>query len=174
MTELTAEIVRELLDYNPDTGEFVWKHRTENEGNFNARWEGRVAGTKDRKGYITIKIQGKKYAAHRLAWLFTYCEWPVDQVDHINNIRDDNRICNLRQADSFINSQNQKRAQKDNVSSGLLGVSFHKPNKKWLARINYEGRTHLIGCYDCKHKAHEAYLDAKAKHHSGYVAEHYK
>ena len=181
MTELTAEIVRELLDYNPETGDFYWKYRDVKW--FNSQracnsWNTKYAGNKTfclyRNKYLGVVIFHKKRLAHRIAWLYVHGEWPDGQIDHINNVRDDNRIINLRVVTANQNQHNQKRAQRDNKSSGLLGVTFNKANKNWVANIHIKGKQKHIGCYDCKHEAHEAYLEVKAKYHSGYVGDNYR
>ena len=84
---LTAERLREVLDYDPDTGVFTRKVRTASSVKV-----GDVAGSLNGKGYIRIRVDGRLYFAHRLAWLYVHGEWPVDQVDHINGIKNDNRI----------------------------------------------------------------------------------
>ena len=85
---ITQEELKELLDYNPETGLFTWNV-------YNNIKNKTTAGTFN-DGYIQIKIKQKIYQAHRLAWLYVYGEWPKGQIDHINGIRDDNRIENLR------------------------------------------------------------------------------
>jgi hypothetical protein len=92
MNMLTAEQSREQLDYNPETGEFRWKVPR------NGVIVGAKAGTDCHDGYISIRIFGKRYMAHRLAWLHHYGEWPIGGLDHINGQRWDNRIVNLRLA----------------------------------------------------------------------------
>jgi hypothetical protein len=84
--------VHELLSYEPRFGYFFWKI---NRGSSKA---GDVAGSVCPDGYRLIKVDGKSYKAHRLAWLMTHGEWPAEQIDHINGVRTDNRIVNLREA----------------------------------------------------------------------------
>ena len=116
MSDLTAERLREVLDYGPDTGVFTWKIRT------NSRVKvGDVAGALRPDGYIQISIDGRLHRAHRLAWLYVTGESPPDQIDHINGVRDDNRIANLRLATSAENKQNLRRAKSRN-KTGFLGV----------------------------------------------------
>ena len=106
--ELTAERLREVLAYDPDTGVFTWKARTSPFSRVNV---GDVAGNLRRDGYIEICVDGRKHQSHRLAWLYVYGEWPADQIDHINGIRTDNRIANLREANNAENHHNLRKAR---------------------------------------------------------------
>jgi hypothetical protein len=98
---LTAERLREILGYDPETGLFTRLVRT---GRIRA---GEVAGTAHSRGYRSIVIDGRVYLSHRLAWLYVHGEWPPEQIDHINRNRADNRLVNLRAAKQ---SQNNVRA----------------------------------------------------------------
>src|SRR5687768_770720 len=113
---LTAEKLRELMDYNPDTGVFLYRKRR------GRRSAGLEAGSIV-KGYRLISL-GKQYSAHRLAWLYVYGEWPAGDLDHINCVRDDNRIANLREATDSQNNANRTLAPKN--SSGFKGVCWNK------------------------------------------------
>lgn len=122
---LTAERLRELLHYDPKTGAFTWivarpKCRV-----------GEVAGGLTEKGYRKIRIDGRKYLAHRLAWLYMTGEWPADEIDHERSERDDNRWVKLRPADRLTNQRNQKRFRTN--TSGVTGVA--PAGKKWSAYI---------------------------------------
>lgn len=118
-------------------------------------------------GYVVIMIDGKSYQAHRLAWLYIYEKWPDNMIDHLNTIRDDNRITNLRDVEHNINIQNQRRAQKNNKSAGLLGVTFNKLAQKYVAQIKLNGKNKYLGLFDNAEDAHEAYLEAKRQYHAG-------
>ena len=150
MAMLTAERLREVLSYDPETGQFY--RLTSGPG---VRI-GQVAGTKGNKGYCIIKIDGCSYKAHRLAWLYIHGHWPTMQIDHLNCIRDDNRIDNLREAD---NSQNQcnRRARQTN-QTGFKGVYQKAHGKQYVAAV---GRIYL-GCFATPHAAHAAYAKASA------------
>ena len=93
-------------------------------------------------------------------------KFPEEYADHINGIKDDNRWINLRSVTKSENSQNQRKSQSDNKSSGLLGVSWCKAEGKWETSINVNKKKYYIGAFHCKHEAHEAYLKKKRELHS--------
>lgn len=156
---LTAERLREVLDYNPDMGVFVWKVRTSTSVRI-----GDVAGTPTANGYLHIRIDRKHYYGHRLAWLCVYGTWPHGQIDHINGNRLDNRLVNLRDVPQKMNLENQRRAHSNSIS-GLLGVSPKR--NRWKSSIRVAGKEHHIGTYDTPEEAHAAYIEAKRRLHSG-------
>ena len=142
--------LKEVLDYNPDTGVFTWKKNCRNRAVV-----GSVAGYKDNYGYICIKINRKTYKAHRLAYLYMTGNFPKNSIDHINHIKDDNRWANLRDA---TNSQNQSnKAKPKNNTSGYKGVTWNKRDENWRAKINCMNKTIHIGCYTTPQEASEAY-----------------
>jgi len=149
---ITQEELKELLDYNPDTGIFTWKVK------HNKRmFVGDVAGTLCKK-YIKILIDYNQYKAHQLAWLYNYGEFPDSSIDHVNGNNSDNRICNLRLADKFENAAN--RGIMKNNSSGFKGVT--KSRNKWRAQINYKNKKYNLGFYETPELASFAY-EQKAK-----------
>ncbi len=129
------------LDYDPGTGLFTWK-ATKRRG-----FVGRQAGCFcPRDGYIRIRIDSKLELAHRLAWNMTYPDDPVgpnEQIDHINHIRTDNRIVNLRKASNTENSRNASIGV--NNTSGALGVWFEKRRNKWAAEIKVDRKKIHLG-----------------------------
>lgn len=132
--------VKDYLVYNPEDGIFTWKlHRQ-------AAKVGSVAGSKDKDGYIVIYFNGKIFKAHRLAWYFYFDEMPSDTIDHINRVRDDNRIENLRVATQLEQMQN-KGISKNNTS-GFPGVSWCAKYSKWLAQVHYNRVVHHVGFFD--------------------------
>lgn len=159
-SDLTADRLRELLHYDPETGLFTCQVRTGSRSKV-----GEVTGCSDGNGYLQIRILGRSYRAHRLAWIYVHGCWPARDIDHINGVRDDNRIANLRDVTRSINMQNIRTATAGNKSSGLLGVSVAK--LRWKAMIRVNGRNEHIGVFDTPELAHEAYLSAKRKHHLG-------
>jgi len=94
-------------------------------------------GSKDHYGYLILKIKGKQYKYHRVAWLLHYGSFPCFVIDHINGIRDDNRICNLREVTQHMNSAN--RNCKPNKDTGEIGVYIDRTiglKKKYAVKIN--------------------------------------
>ena len=166
MTEniLTASRLRELVNYDPQTGLFTRLIRTSNRCSADGRADKLWPGKQKR---MRVHLGGVYYWAHRLAWLFVYGNNPSDQIDHINGDATDNRISNLRIVTSAINSQNLHSAHPNNKYSGLLGVSWHPQTGKWAARIQVDGRQISLGLYFNPQDAHSAYLEAKRKLHIG-------
>lgn len=136
---LTQERLKELLQYDPETGHFTWRVRTNGRVPAGSR-----AGSPNRDGYIQIKIGGVLRAAHRLAFLYMTGEIP-SEVDHINRVRDDNQWPNLRPATRRENAGN-KGPQRNNAS-GHRGVTWHKQHGKWLARGMRDGRMFHLGYF---------------------------
>ena len=129
---LTQQKLKELLDYNPNTGDFVWRVSLNSRSSINS-----TAGSCS-NGYRVIRINRKNYHAHRLAWLYTHGQFPQNQLDHINRIRNDNRIDNLREVTNAQNHQNRNLGS--NNASGICGVNWHKRDKKWRAYIKLNGK----------------------------------
>jgi hypothetical protein len=155
--DLTAERLRELLDYNPETGIFTWRQAPSN-----SIKAGSIAGSKNHDGYRRIKINLIDHAAHRLAWFYVHGVWPAHEIDHINGIRTDNRICNLRDVPRMDNMQNQRTAQRG-AKSGFLGV--YSNHGKWRAAIQVNKKTIALGNFATPEEAHQAYLEAKRRLH---------
>jgi hypothetical protein len=152
---ITAEKLRSVLHYNPDTGVFMWI--TSGSG----RRIGVPAGSHDQDGYIRIVVLGREYRAARLAWLYMTGEWPPDEVDHRNLVKSDNVWTNLRAATKTQNQAN-RTAHRDN-KSGLKGVGWDTQARKWRASINANHKTHNLGNFDCPAAAHFAYIIAADK-----------
>ncbi len=126
---------------------------------------GSVAGRKNSAGYIDIQYHGRRYAAHRLAWLLVHGRWPSNQIDHINGERSDNRLSNIRECTHAENHQN--RALRSDNKSGCPGVYWAKHASKWCARIKVKGSPRrLIGYFDSVETASDAYLAAKRELHT--------
>jgi hypothetical protein len=157
--ELTAERLRYLLDYDPITGGFTRKVR-----HCSSVSVGEVAGYNGGHGYMMIGIDGRKYKSHRLAWLYMHGRWPANEIDHINGIRSDNRIENLREATNAENRQNQKVPK--NSTSGHIGVNFDKRYGKWRARIKKARKEFSLGYFSSIEDAIAARAKAKAKMHT--------
>lgn len=161
--ELTAERLRAALDYNPETGEFIWR----NPEGHNKRFKGHKCSFIDAWGYGAIHIAGKLYKSHRLAWLYVHGVWPKRFLDHINGNRADNRICNLREASDKQNAWNTRRPT-TNIS-GIKGVSWDEKNEQWRASIGVNGKSINLGRYDCKEDAARAYRKAATQHFGEYA-----
>lgn len=146
---LTKHELEQWLSYDPETGIFTW---LVNRGKARS---GKKAGSLNGRRYLAIRIDGKSYSAHRLAWLAFYGEWPIGEIDHINRIKTDNRIANLRVASSSQNEWN-KNLQKNN-KSGYRGVSWCTNELRWRAGIKINGRQIRIGTYDTPEEASVAY-----------------
>jgi hypothetical protein len=164
--DLSAKTVRDLLRYDHATGEFWWRKQRTGPG---TRYDmTKTAGSIDREGYIRIKIKGRRYASHRLAWLYVHGEWPKYCVDHINGLKADNRICNLRGATRIENGQN--RGHQSNNTSGYKGVSFHKQARKWQAQIGVNKKMIWLGLFGCPTTAWLAYAAAAKLHHGEFAS----
>lgn len=152
--DLSADRLRELFQYDSETGKFFKNGRE-------------VGFLVPPKNYMRVMVDGRQWLAHRLAWLYVHSEWPQGQVDHINGVKTDNRICNLRCVTAAENMQNIRAAKSYNKTSGLLGVCFAKNEKKWKAQISVNGVNRHIGYADTAEQAHRLYLDAKRRLHDG-------
>lgn len=157
---MTSDDIAMHLRYEPETGLMYWKAR------HNAKRAGKVAGTDKGTGYLMVRIQGKAFLVHRLAWLLSYGQWPQGVIDHINGIKSDNRLANLRDISPQWNSQNTHRARPCGTT-GYLGVSWDGAKGKFQAGIVVDGRRKLLGRYNSPEEAHQAYLAAKRKMHPG-------
>ena len=155
---MNQDRLKELLYYCPKTGVFKW---------INSRrgvTQDRPAGCVGRYGYWFITLDRKRYAAHRLVWLYMHGAWPVSCIDHINRNRIDNRAVNLREATREQNRQNLSLDARN--KSGARGVSFDVINIRWRASISVKGKAKNLGRYIDKSDAIAAYARAAAKYHS--------
>ncbi len=137
---ITQKRLKELLHYAPDTGVFTWKV------SHPRAQQGAAAGARDGYGYIVIRLDTVLYKAHRLAWLYTYGEWPAKGLDHINRIKNDNRMSNLRLADQSTNMHNIP--VRSGSKSGVSGVTWRADRKKWNARIKVGYKNFNLGLFD--------------------------
>jgi hypothetical protein len=155
------EEMRALLDYNPETGDLTWLPRCEaffkKRSDFlgwNKRYSGKLAGCLDRQGYLRLKLFGKMVAAHRIAWALTYNKWPDGEIDHINLIKDDNRIVNLRDVSRRENQRNT--LMQSNNTSGHKGIYWNRRASKWEASLYGK----YVGIYESIEEAINARQDA--------------
>lgn len=137
--KITAKRLRDALHYSPETGVFRWLA-----GSSRTR-AGLVAGNVTRIGYRRIRIYGIRYQAHRLAWLYMTGDWPVEEVDHINLVKDDNRWSNLRAASRKENQRNRRAGR--NNRSGVKGVSWSVRERKWRTSICVNSRHVHLGYF---------------------------
>lgn len=156
-SDLTAARLRERFNYDPETGIFTLRSGK-------SRYPiGRQVGCPDRTGYIQVYLDGRTYMAHRLAWLHVYGEWPPETIDHINRVRDDNRIENPRLASYLENNQNV--GFRRNNKSGIKGVYWSAGSGRWKAQIMVEYRNRSLGSYLHIDDAIAARKAAEAKYH---------
>lgn len=151
---VNQEQLKAFVHYNPETGVFV---------RLIGAKTGAVAGGVNSHGYTLINVNGRSYRAHRLAWLYIYGVWPKQQIDHVNNVRTDNRISNLREA-----TQSQNKANTGayvNNTSGHKGVSWDKSKNKWYAKIRMDGKQKYLGLFTDINAAVEAYKKAAELYH---------
>ena len=154
MSDLTSEQLRELLNYDPQTGVFMWCNPITN-----AVKAGQSAGHVDKShGYRKISVAGGQYYAHRLAWFYMTGKWPRSQIDHINMDRADNRFCNLREATNAENNNNRGLSRRN--TSGAKGVHFFRRVKKWKVAIRNNGQQIHLGYFSTKSEAEAAYARA--------------
>ena len=178
---LTAEQLRALLHYDPETGLFTWREGIAHwraglpagtETTRGTKWATHVViglGTTSTRRYAEIGIRKNVYRAHRLAWLYVYGEWPERDIDHINGDGTDNRIINLRLATTAQNAMN-RMLRRDNTS-GVKGVSWNKKSGQWLAHIGYGGKILHLGLFDTIEEAKVARLKAAKTLHREFARE---
>jgi hypothetical protein len=147
-----VELIK-VFDYDPETGIIKWGYYPPRGTN-----PGVVAGRILNTGYVQITLHGKSYQAHRIAWAMHYREWPTNVLDHINGIRNDNRISNLRLSSDRDNQCNQIKHR----NGGLVGATKVVGCKnRWKAKIKIDGVCVHIGSYDSEKEASMAYFERK-------------
>lgn len=152
---LSQERLKEVLSYAPRSGIFTWRVAHPRAP------VGAAAGAVDAYGYTVIRIDGVLYKAHRLAWLYTHGCWPRMHLDHINQVKSDNRLCNLREASQSQNMHNigPRAASK----SGVSGVIWRPDRRKWYAQIRIGYKMYRLGTFTDKAQAIAARREAEAK-----------
>ena|SRR3989304_3386643 len=158
MPELTQELLKSLLHYDPATGIFTWLVQR------GGKKRGAVAGCIVTIKYRYIGIERGSYLASRLAYLWMTGAWPLEQMDHINGVRGDDRWVNLRNVSSAVNKQNCRHARKHN-RTGFLGVE--QRDSKFVAKIFLNGKCIQLGRFLTAEAAHAAYVAAKRRLHPG-------
>ncbi len=158
ISEREKRDLMEQVSYDPETGLFVWKRREVSSfkagrysqeaiaRTWNRQWPGKPAlRSRDSGGYLFGAVMGKKYLAHRAAFLHMTGEWPTNHIDHINGNRTDNCWSNLRQVSRVENQKNQKKYK--NNTSGVMGVYPHCGGR-WTARISHQGQEIYLGIFE--------------------------
>jgi hypothetical protein len=155
---LTVERLRELLDYDADLGRF--RSRVYRCGRATA---GSIAGSAKGRGYRHLNVDGRLYIEHRLVWFYVHGVWPEGEIDHINGVRDDNRIANLRVVPRTAENRQNTRKVRSDSRVGIQGVK--RSGTRWKAVITVRGKVHNIGSFVTPEEAGAAYLAAKAELH---------
>ena len=141
---MTQDRLKFWLTYDPFTGLFVWNHdRVRGKGAVFIT-AGAVAGSANDKGYTQIKIEGRNFLAHRLAWLYMMGEWPPQEIDHLNRVRNDNRWVNLRSASAQQNRKNS--STHSNNTTGYLGV--RRSGRRFVGALMSNGRNYRTEIFD--------------------------
>lgn len=170
--KLTAERLRELVRYEPSTGNFYWI--SESRGGFKGsvviHRAGDRAGTRrGTDGRALIRIDGRLYLGYRLAWLWMTGEWSELEIDHIDGDQTNDRFSNLREASRQKNQQNIRKPQSNKRSSSLLGVYANNRGRSapWRSAISVDGKQRSLGAFMTEQEAHQAYVAAKRVLHEG-------
>lgn len=156
---ITQELVRKLFNYNPKTGILTRRisGRCSNKGD--------IAGRTNFDGYLGISINKKNYLIHQIVWLYVYGLLTTKenklQIDHINRIKNDNRLCNLRITNQTGNNQNRNLYIRNNISD-VVGVSFRQYT--WIAYITISKKNIYLGQYITKLEAVKARYKAELKY----------
>lgn len=156
---ITQDQLKELLHYCTDTGIFTWRVAAGRRVH-----AGSVAGNVNKvNGYANITVNLKRYRAHRLAWLYVHGIFPPEQIDHINRIKTDNRISNLRLATNAENQQNKSLSSRN--KSGNRGIHWLKEREKWRVQITVKEKRIHLGSFTNLEEAIAARKAAEQKYH---------
>jgi hypothetical protein len=159
---MNYHLANELFVYDPETGEL--RNRVDRGGLAKA---GALAGYRRPDGYVSVAVKGKRYPAHRVAWLMTHGVWPAAQIDHVNGVRDDNRMANLRESTNSENLCN--RGSTVNNRTGFKGVCWDKNSRKYKAQIMVRGKITYLGLFTTPEAAHAAYQSAVYDFHGAFA-----
>lgn len=160
--ESAADWLRRFVTVNPHTGEIAWNV---SRGCIRA---GELAGSVRADRYCLVRIDGRRYLAHRLVWLWVTGEWPKGEIDHINRDPSDNRFINLRIASHSDNMHNTTRPR--NNTSGVKGVCWDKATRSWMAKISVDGRQISLGRFSSIDDAANARAKAAADIHGAFAS----
>jgi hypothetical protein len=148
---IDVSLLGQLVNYDPESGALYWERRPRNmfssdraHNAWNARYAGQRAGCTHGDDYTRIAFAGRLHMAHRVAWAAHHGEWPQGEIDHINGIKSDNRLSNLRVVSKTLNQRNTRSRR--NNSSGAQGVRCR--NGRWTAQIANNGKQLHLGSFD--------------------------
>lgn len=161
-SKVTQEQLRELFTLDPDEGVFRYRvNRVRSKA-------GSVAGSIHHKGWRSIMINQRRYQEHHLVWLYVHGEWPVHEIDHVNGVRDDNRLSNLREADAFQQVMNCARPRTN--TSGVKNVHFDRLSCKFKVYVKCRGKRVFVGSFPTLHEASEAATNARDRLHGEFAS----
>jgi hypothetical protein len=178
MANLTQARLRGYFNYDPSIGRLIVKERPSSEFDSLAyarhlKQVGKPAGSINKGGYRKVHIDGRYYSEHRVIWLFVFGQWPAYpefEIDHLNGVKSDNRIQNLRKCSKSMNQRNG--SMRRNNTSGVIGVNWVRSKGAWIARIWDGPRHRYLGQF--KDIAEAAAARAKAEQEIGYHPGHGK
>lgn len=159
---LSIETLKEWIDYDPQKGSFTWKKSPHH-----LIKQGSMAGTYEKRGYRVLHIRKKIIKAHRAAWAIIYGYFPIGEIDHIDNNPSNNCIDNLREVDRSKNQMNAKTPK--NNTSGVKGVHYCNPKRKWIASISIDKKKFCIGHFDSIEEAIKARKQKEKEIHGQYA-----
>lgn len=173
-SDIPISFLVQCFDANPNSGALIWRTRSREHfrsesrwRQFNTRFAGKAAGTRQDKGYlqVTLAFDGRRRTlmAHRIIFALAHGRWPDELLDHAHGVEAGNGVANLREATHSQNNQNRSATSRS--TSGLTGVFWNKRHKKWRAHIVANGRRMHLGSFNSRETAHAAYLAAKAELH---------
>lgn len=169
MNNISPEEIKRLISYDPKSGLLRWRPRQQSDfasmssfKAWNTQFAGREAGSISKTGYVVVSLSGQKMLGHRIAWVIHHGRWPDALMDHVNGLRADNRINNLREATPAQNAQNQRRHKSN--KSGVCGVTWHKKTKRWQVRIGSANKSLHVGYFSDLQSAKDARKFAEKQH----------
>lgn len=165
-----VEYLRERLHYDPETGKLFWKDHKSMPKHWRTKWVGKEAFTSTDGHYFIGSVNSIRLYAHRVVWAIYYGKWPNNNIDHINGVKTDNRINNLRALSQKKNTQNA--CISINNTTGVNGVYWHKRTKKWLAKVVVDYKGIHLGYFDTIEEAAKARQEANEKY--GFTERHGK
>lgn len=176
----SPELLRKLLDYDPETGALTWRERDASlfkDGQhgadkiaamWNTKFAGKLAGTLNSEGYVTFRIFGVALKSHRVIWAMVHGRWPAQEIDHVDHDRANNRLSNLREVSLQENHKNRKMPSTN--KSGVTGVCWATRRQRWVSTIRVAGRIKQLGVFSDFDKAVAARKAAEMRY--GYHTNH--